>query len=328
MIKTYLIERRSWIGFFFFIQFLLLFIAYIDPTIPFSSALYIFFISTVFFVLFLIFRYKKETKFYKNFIISPTNVLGESPFEKIVENQFAQQQEQWHKEISDLRTKWEEEKDELMAWVHEVKTPLSAIRLMIDRIENEKMKSQLMYEWLRIQLLLDQQLHYKRIQFIENDFIMDNIDLQPLIHKEIKDLQSWCIHKGIGFEIDLQVKKVVTDGKWLAFIIRQLLTNAVKYSHNSDIEIKSYDKDGKTVLQMKDYGRGIKQKDLSRIFEKGFTSADNQSGSTATGMGLYLAKRVAEPLKIEIDVQSVFGKGTTVLLYLPKKNDIVNITGV
>ncbi|WAA09059.1 sensor histidine kinase [Fervidibacillus albus] len=328
MIKTFLNERRSWIGFIFFLQSILLFIAYIDSMISFSSALYIFFISIVSFILFLIFRYKKETRFYKSVLLSSEMIVGESPFEKIVHQQMKEQKKQLLDDISIMQTKLEKEKDELMAWVHEVKIPLSTMRLIIDRIEDDEVKSQLSYEWLRIHLLLDQQLHYKRIRFMENDLIMEKIALKPLIHQEIKELQSWCIHKGIGFTIDLQVKEVVTDGKWVAFIIRQLLTNAVKYSRHADIEIESFDENGKTVLKIKDYGRGIKQKDLPRIFEKGYTSADNQSASPATGMGLYLAKRVAEPLKMEIDVQSEYGKGTTVRLRFPRKNDIVRMSGV
>ncbi|WAA12720.1 sensor histidine kinase [Fervidibacillus halotolerans] len=321
MIKHFFIERRSWILFIFFLEMIFLFIAYLDPLISFSSALYIFFLSIISFSLFLIFRYNKETKFYKN-------MQGDSPFEKIVQNQMTELRKQLLDEISNMRTELEEEKDELMAWVHEVKIPLSTMRLLIDRIEDEKVKNQIYYEWLRVHLLLDQQLHYKRIRFIENDLIMEKIEFKPLIYKEIKDLQSWCIHKGIGFTIDLKVKEVVTDGKWLAFIIRQLLTNAVKYSSDADIEIESFQENGKTVLQIKDYGRGIKQKDLPRIFEKGFTSSDNQSSSPATGMGLYLAKKVAEPLKLEIDVSSEFGKGTTVRLIFPKKNEMIRMTGV
>lgn len=178
-----------------------------------------------------------------------------------------------------------------MAWIHEVKTPLTAMHLIIDRMEEKALKSQLSYEWLRIHLLLDQQLHQKRISFIENDLSVEFIQLQPLIFKEIKDLQSWCIQKGIGFDIKLEAKEVLSDAKWLAFIIRQLLTNAVKYSEASEIEIKSFQKGEQTQLQVKDCGRGIDPKDVPRIFDKGFTSTTDHHDQASTGMGLYLAKK-------------------------------------
>src|SRR5699024_1845774 len=109
------------------------------------------------------------------------------------------------------------------------KTPLTAMQLMIERVEDKKVKEQLKYEWLRTHLLLDQQLHQKRILFIENDLYIEQTILEPLIFQEIKALQAWCMRKGIGFDVSLQEETVLTDTKWLAFIIRQLLTNAIKY---------------------------------------------------------------------------------------------------
>ena len=222
----------------------------------------------------------------------------------------------------------EQEKDELLSWIHEVKTPLTAMQLMIDRLDNETMKSHLIYEWLRIHLLLDQQLHQKRIPFIENDLYIEITDLKVLITKEIKDLQSWCIQKGIGFDLHLEVTEVLSDAKWLAFIIRQLLTNAVKYSEASDIIIKSYQQDEQTILEVEDFGRGIDPKDLPRIFDKGFTSTTKHQDNAATGMGLYLAKKAAKPLLIHIDVHSKLGEGTTFTLTFPKRNEFVHITGM
>jgi OmpR family two-component system bacitracin resistance sensor histidine kinase BceS len=186
----------------------------------------------------------------------------------------------------------------------------------------------LTYEWLRIHLLLDQQLHQRRMPFIENDLYIEKTDLETIIFDEIKTLRSWCIQKGIGFDIQLDVTEVLTDAKWLAFIMRQLLTNSIKYSENSDIMIYSHEQAGQTVLEVQDSGRGIDPKDLSRIFDKGFTSTTNHRDNAATGMGLYLTKNAAESLFITIDVKSELGTGTTVTLTFPKRNDFVNITSM
>jgi OmpR family two-component system bacitracin resistance sensor histidine kinase BceS len=282
----------------------------------------------------LIFRYKKETYFYKSLEarednLDITNIAEpESPFEKIIENSIINQTEILKQSASIGQMTLEQEKDELLAWIHEVKTPLTAMHLMIDRLDDELLKSHLTYEWLRIHLLLDQQLHQGRMPFIENDLYIEKTDLETIIFDEIKTLQSWCIQKGIGFDIQLDVTEVLTDAKWLAFIMRQLLTNSIKYSENSDILIYSHEQAGQMVLEVKDSGRGIDPKDLSRIFDKGFTSTTNHRDTAATGMGLYLTKNAAESLFISIDVKSELGTGTTFTLTFPKRNDFVNITSM
>ena len=104
--------------------------------------------------------------------------MPESPFEQIIENSMTNQTELLKQIASQNQMTLEQEKDELLSWIHEVKTPLTAMHLMIDRLDDETMKAALTYEWLRIHLLLDQQLHQKRIPFIENDLYIENIDLR------------------------------------------------------------------------------------------------------------------------------------------------------
>lgn len=202
------------------------------------------------------------------------------------------------------------------------------MQLMIERVEDDGLKAQLMYEWLRIDHLLYQQLHQKRIAFIENDLHIEKIALQPLLHKEIIALKTWCLQKGIGFDVSLKVKEVLSDENWLGFILRQLLTNTIKYSEASDCLIKSYSQDGSIKLEIKDFGRGISEKDLPRIFDKGFTSTTENQGQGATGMGLYLAQKVAHHLLIKLDVDSKRKEGTIFTLTFPKKNEIVHITSM
>ncbi|ALS24345.1 MULTISPECIES: sensor histidine kinase [Paenibacillus] len=334
MIKKYLIERKSWILLFLFMQIFIIFVAYLDSAISLKPILYIVFLLMIIFIIFVIIRYNKETKFYKSLEgwendLDLTRIMdAESPFEKMIEQKIINQTNQLKQVASQDRLALEQEKDEILSWIHEVKTPLTAMHLMIDRLNDERMKAQLTYEWLRIHLLLDQQLHQKRIPFMENDLYIEHIALEPLIFKEIKALQSWCMKKGIGFEVQLEASEVLSDAKWLAFIIRQLLTNAVKYSDSSDIIIKSYLQNDQSIMEVKDFGRGIDPKDLPRIFEKGFTSTTVHQDNAATGMGLYLAKKVAESLLIDISVESKLGEGTTFTLTFPKNNEFVRITSM
>lgn len=334
MIREYLRERQSWIYLFIILQFLVLFVAYLDASINFQSVLYVTFLSFVIFILFIIIRYQKESAYYrvlKNW--NPSDDLGylkeaDKPFEKISEKVVREQVEHYKRELNDNIKQLEQEKDDLLSWIHEVKTPLTAMQLMIERLEDDQLKSQLQYEWLRIHLLLDQQLHQRRMASMKNDLYIEKVALKPLIYREIKDLRTWCMQKGIGFDVNLEITEVLTDAKWFSFIIRQLLTNAVKYSENSDVVISSIDDDGVVQLIIKDSGRGIPVKDLSRIFDKGFTSTRNHQDYKATGMGLYLTKKVANALKINIDVESKVGKGTTFTLTFAKKNTFLEITSM
>ncbi|MBH5319918.1 sensor histidine kinase [Paenibacillus sp. GSMTC-2017] len=334
MIKKYIIERRSWILLFIFIQLLVLFVSFVDSAIPLASMLYVFFLSIIVFVVFLVIRYDKETKFYKSLEEHADNLdvsrmsMPDRPFEQMIETYITEQVQLLKQTSSQNRMILEQEKDDLLSWIHEVKTPLTAMRLMIDRLDNETIKANLTFEWLRIHLLLDQQLHQRRIPYIENDLFIEQTDLEAVIFSEIKTLQSWCIQKGLGFDIQLESTAVISDAKWVAFIIRQLLTNAVKYSESSDITITSYEQDGGINLKVQDCGRGIDARDLPRIFDKGFTSTTMHRDTAATGMGLYLAKKAAESLSINIHVESALGVGTAVTLVFPQKNEFVRITSV
>ncbi|WML58948.1 sensor histidine kinase [Neobacillus sp. PS2-9] len=332
MMKPFLIERRSWIALFIVFQGLFLFVASIDSAIPFTPILYMVFLSSIIFILFLFLRYQRETKFFKGLeewendldLLTSAN----SPFEKMIEETLTNQTKRLKQEASQNQMTLEEEKDDLLAWIHEVKTPLTAMHLMLEHMNDEPLKTKLTYEWLRIHHLLDQQLHQRRIPFMENDLYIEQTDLKSIIFTEIRGLQSWCMQKRIGFDVDLQVPSVLSDSKWLAFIVRQLLTNAVKYSEASDIIITSCEKIGQTILEIQDFGRGIAPKDLPRIFEKGFTSTINHHDNKATGMGLYLAKKASKPLLITMEVQSTLGKGSTFTLRFPKRNDFNNIIGM
>lgn len=334
MIMAYIRERLSWILFVLFLQLLFLFIAAVDSQIPFLPILYIVFLSMLFFLVFLFVRYNRETKFYKSLRAwDDTYDLAaisepEHPFEAIAMDILSLQTERFKKESSMRLMEIQGEKDDLLSWIHEVKTPLTTMQLMIERMEDETLKAQLQYEWLRIHLLLDQQLHQKRIPFIRNDLLIEEFALEPIIFQEIRALKSWCMQKGIGFDVSLEASKVLSDAKWLGFIIRQLLTNAVKYSNASDILIESDLTDDHVRLAIQDAGRGIDPKDMSRIFDKGFTSTTSHQDSAATGMGLYLTQKVADALLIRIQVESRLGIGTTFTLIFPKRNDFVSVTGM
>lgn len=330
MIRKYLIERRSWLLLLAGLQALILFVAFIDASIPVMPLLYIVLLNVLVCTVFVFFRFQRESRFYRAAAawdeVYDLEALKEahSPFERIIEEAVTSQTERYRQDSIASSELLEQEKDDLLSWIHEVKTPLTAMQLMIERLPEEPLKSQLMYEWLRIHHLLDQQLHQKRIPFMHNDLFIEQTLLEPILNQEIRGLRAWCISKGIGFDLSLEEEAVLTDGKWLGFMLRQLLTNTVKYSEASDIVITSREKNGHVELVIKDQGKGIDPKDLPRIFDKGFTSALGRQEGAATGMGLYLIKRVSEPLLIGISVESVPGEGTAFTLTFPRENDFLH----
>lgn len=335
MIRKYIRERLSWIVLVLSMQMLLLFVAAIDRDIPFKPVLYIVFLLLLLFAIFLLLRYSRETRFYQNLLAWDGNNEPEGhlaprlPMEALVMDQLSKYTEEFRQQNYKLVAQLEEEKDELMSWIHEIKTPLTTMQIMIDRLGDEALKSQLSYEWLHVHLLLDRQLHQKRIRFIENDLYIERISLESLLFKEIKELQAWCMQKGVGINVSLSVKEVTTDAKWLSFILRQLLSNAVKYSKEADIDIATdISQDGLILLRITDSGRGIDPRDLPRIFEKGFTSTLEHQNQAATGMGLYLAKKAADSLLIRLEVQSKLGQGSVFTLYFPRSNALLEILGM
>ncbi|MFP7171708.1 sensor histidine kinase [Terribacillus sp. 7520-G] len=333
MIREFLRDKASWLGMFVLLSGLLVLIAYVDTTIPFDSILYILLLFWLLLIVFLFFRYHRETRYYRGLrdweksLDASTLPEPDRPYEYIVHESLHEQVNFLNRTAADRQESLEREKDELLSWIHEVKTPLTAMQLILERVEDAALKQQLTYEWLRVHMLLDTQIHQKRITFIENDLFIEKIDLHAVISQEIRTLRSWCMQKGIGFDLDLEEEVVLSDTKWLTFIMRQLLSNAVKYSENSDISISSEKVDGHVRIRIEDRGIGIDAKDLPRIFDRGFTSTI-QHDKAATGMGLYLTKKAAKPLRIEIDAVSDLGKGTCFTLTFPKRNEMVGMMGV
>ncbi|MBK3496593.1 sensor histidine kinase [Viridibacillus sp. YIM B01967] len=338
MLWKFLRERQSWILFFIVMQLWMNVILYLDVGLSTVSAEYLNMTNILLFVLFLIWRYVKEAKsirklehFLGNALdienIVPLSSEKLSSFEEVYFNVIEDVESKRREQLNKMHVESLEEQDRALAWIHEVKTPLTAMKLMIDSLGDYTLKKRLEIEWLRVHLLLDQQLHHIRLFSIENDNMMEIVSIRYTLLKEIKNLQTWCIEKDIGFDIENLDAEVLTDQKWTAFIIRQILANAVKYSGNdTDIQVyTSKDQDGHVYLYIKDAGIGISQADLPRIFNKSFTGTIGRHQTASTGMGLYLAEKAASKLGIRIFVQSEEGVGSVFSLRFPLKNEFVKI---
>lgn len=337
MLLLFLKERAAWISFFAILLICINVLFYFDSGFSEVSVNYFNIVTISLFVIFLIWRYFKEVSQFNNFLgnledgtvnLSTLEFSLSSFQEKYLEITLRVINE---KELSlnSSKVKLLEDKEDLLSWVHEMKTPLTAMKLMIEQIEDYKTRTKLESEWMRLHLLLDQQLHNTRIDTIEKDNRLERFILRTIVTKEIRDFQSWCLEKEIGFDIEGLDIEVVSDKKWLGFIVRQIVSNAIKYSHQGDV-IKVFveqDQTGHVQLHIQDVGIGIKKEDLPRIFEKSYTGTIGRTSTNSSGMGLYLAKNAASKLGISMIVNSILKEGTIVTIQFPLENEYQKTIG-
>ena len=204
-------------------------------------------------------------------------------------------------------------------WVHQIKTPISAMKLLIQTSESE-ISSDLSSELFKIEQYVEMVLSYIRLGSNENDFVIKEYDLDNIVRQAIRKYAPLFIRKKINLDFQPTNYKVLTDEKWLVFVIEQLLSNAIKYTNKGKISIYPLE-DKKLVIE--DTGIGISKEDIPRIFDKGFTGYNGRTDKKATGLGLYLCKNIIDKLSHKISIESEVGVKTKVILDLSMIN--VNI---
>lgn len=204
-------------------------------------------------------------------------------------------------------------------WVHQIKTPISAMKLLIQTSESE-ISSDLSSELFKIEQYVEMVLSYIRLGSNKNDFVLKEYDLDNIIRQAVRKYAPLFIRKKISLDFQPTNYKVLTDEKWLVFVIEQLLSNAIKYTNNGKISIYSLEN---KKLVIEDTGIGISKEDIPRIFDKGFTGYNGRTDKKATGLGLYLCKNILDKLSHKISIESEVGVKTKVILDLAMVN--VNI---
>lgn len=205
-------------------------------------------------------------------------------------------------------------------WVHEIKTPVTSARLMI---ENDKNVTTLRIgeELRKIDGFVEQALYYARSTSLEKDFKVEQTSLQELVTSAVKIYAKPIIQADGQIEMDSLNIMVYADKKWLLFIIGQILNNAVKYQNgNLIISFKGCIYENGVYLEISDNGIGITEKDLSRVFHKGFTGENGRCYNKSTGIGLYLCKKLCLKMNMEISISSIVNQGTKVKIYFPKNS--------
>ncbi len=197
-------------------------------------------------------------------------------------------------------------------WVHQIKTPLSAMRLILQSQPGETSDA-LGQELFKVERYVEMVLGYLRLDTMSSDLRLESCPVHGIVKQAVRKFAPQFIYQKLSLEFPEFRNRVITDEKWLLFVIEQLLSNALKYTKTGGVSI-SMDEDD--VLTIRDTGIGIAPEDLPRVFERGFTGKNGRLEKTSTGLGLYLTKRILDKLQNRIEIQSEPGKGTEVRLYL------------
>ena len=200
-------------------------------------------------------------------------------------------------------------------WAHQIKTPIAAMGLTLQN-QDTALSRQLMGQLTRISQYADMALAYLRLDSEHTDYVIRSCDLDVVIREAVKKFSGEFIFRGIHLEYKGVNQKVITDEKWLEFVLEQLISNALKYTPAGSIAI--YLEPGPTLC-ITDTGIGVAPEDLPRIFENGYTGLNGRRDKRASGIGLYLCRRICQNLGHEISAESTPGKGTTLRLNLARR---------
>lgn len=281
------------------------------------------------------FRYSSKVKALSNALKRPVEEQAQLPeatddveilYHRLLENQSIARSES----ESSAAVRQSRMRDYYSMWVHQIKTPISAMKLLLEA-EREEL-GQLMCdeepqatltelsdnldsfedELFRIEEYVSMALQYQRVSSTENDFVLEKVSLDGVIRDTIKKYAKIMIRRHIGINYSGTKKQVYTDEKWLAFILEQILSNAIKYTPQGFVTIETAEEKDRFFITVKDTGIGIKAEDLPRVFEKGYTGYNGHADKKATGIGLYLCRQMADKLGHTIRMESELGKGTKV----------------
>ena len=280
-------------------------------------------------------EYFKKKKFYDNlsnmleeleekYLI--TEIINTPDFleGKILKNTIEAIDKSMLENVNKYKYMTEDYKEYIELWIHEIKIPIAASKMVIENNKNEVTKS-IDEELNKVENYIEQALFYARSNTVEKDYYIRKVVLKEIVNESIKKNKSSLIQEKISIDIhDLDIE-VNTDNKWIVFILNQIIQNSIKYRKKENSVIEMYANQGKenVILYIKDNGIGIKQGEITRVFEKGFTGTNGRlSNKKSTGIGLYLCKKLCNKLGIGIELNSVQNEGTEVKLVFPKDSYI------
>ena len=261
----------------------------------------------------------KKLKFLEENILNDLEGLPKSLdiridyYHKIIEKLY----EELEKLAQENRQKNTDMVDYYSMWVHQIKTPIAAMNFLLD---NEEVDQKILQQELfKIERYVEMVLTYIRLDSISSDYVITKINLDEVVKDSVKKYATIFINKKIRLNYVSHETMVISDKKWLSFAFEQILGNSVKYSSTGG-EITIETCENKLVIE--DNGMGIKEEDLPRIFEKGFTGFNGRYEKKSSGLGLYLCKKTLDKLGHHIEISSKVGEGTRIEITFPKEDTL------
>jgi signal transduction histidine kinase len=278
---------------------------------------YAFALSSIVLLGFLLFRYQQNVRVIRQMKSEDYDSLS-------LEGEFAKEyidelKKQHIREMNRIRDKQKEHYDFIVSWFHEIKTPIAVLRLLQ---QTDIDANSLREEITKIENYVDQALYYAKLDSFNQDYDIQNCDIIQISKEVVKTHSKTFISKKIRIDIQADSLEVQSDPKWLQFIVNQLLTNSLKYTEpGGKITISALETLQEKQLLIRDNGIGISQKDLPRIFNRGFTGETGRKYTKSTGMGLYLAQALSNKLGHYISCTSEVGVYTQFIIHFPKDDD-------
>ena len=226
--------------------------------------------------------------------------------------------EQAAEERLDHQRKMSDSIDYFTTWVHQIKTPIASMRLRL-QAEDGRLSGVLSEDLIRIEQYVEMALTYIRLGSESTDYVFRECSLDSVIKGCIRKFAGQFIGKNLSLHYEGTELTALTDEKWLAFVIEQLLSNAVKYTESGGVSIEVSED---LVLSIRDTGYGIAAEDLPRIFERGYTGFHGREDKRASGIGLFLCKQICDRIGTKIRAESVVGEGTTMYLDLKQEKTV------
>ncbi len=335
LIVKWLKDRLKFIGLFlvFGIIFLITILQYETSIEPVLYSLSICVFLGVCCLIYDFIKYKNRYKALYETYLNMESTLSRLPApNSYIEELYRELLQELFDDRSDIYSKMKKQESEntdyYTLWIHQIKTPIAAMQLLLQPEDSKSNNMIMKQELIKIEQYAEMALHYLRLQYMSSDILLKECNLYEIVKQSVKKYSISFIGKKISLNLEEFDGAVISDEKWLGFVIEQILSNCIKYTlkggcitidyieANNNLYVNDKLKHAygvtslDTVLCISDTGIGIKEEDLPRIFEKGFTGYNGRMDRKSTGIGLYLCKQVANKLGFSIRVTSEVGKGT------------------
>ena len=327
--KLFVKENTAYIV-LYLVQFLFLYATFrwLDPKMIDGNIVYLFLVSLFMLFIYLAFRYMTGHSGYRWLSRAPDwkdatafmQMDASSPLLRAFKEGLARQYQLMQRERERSLQEKQEHIEFMNRFVHLMKTPVSALHLIIQDHEDWDGTEEMRVEINRIEYQLNMILTLSRLSSFHHDFHIQSVQLNPLVCETVNELKSHFIHRQIYPLVEVQTDiSVQSDRKWLKFVLTQLLTNAIRYTEGENKKIKVYtERQGKQIaLIVKDEGVGISPQDLPRVFDLYFTGRNGRKFGESTGIGLYLVRKICDKLDHEVSIESSVGAGTEVKIRFP-----------